>query len=439
MWINIKFRFMKGKIRQRLNAVVIMMFLFGMTASATDGYFSLGYNAQSRGFAGAGVALYSTSLIGGNPAAHVFYGDGWEVGVSLFSPNRKYTISGFPSGQMGTFGLKQGTVESDKPFFIIPSIGGNWLMDSQGNSTLGVSIYGNGGMNTEYPDSTFYTNKPTGVNLSQLFTDVTYSTKLNENHSVGISLMGGFQMFEANGLESFSGYSSDPTKLTGNDLDYSYGFGFKVGYLGQLTDALTVGLQYQSKMYMTEFEEYAGLFAEAGDFDVPSVWTAGIAYEISREVTLVADVKRINYSEVKAINNGLDKFQFDEMGALVGGLLGSDDGAGFGWQSMMIYKLGVEYSPYRSNWVYRAGGSYGKQPIPDSEMMFNILAPGVTETHVTAGVSRFIDKRKGNAIHVSFMYAPEGEVVGSNPMEVPGAQEISLNMSQFEFSLGYSF
>ena len=39
---------------------------------ATDGYFSLGYGTKSKGMAGAGVAMYSNSLIGGNPAGLVF-------------------------------------------------------------------------------------------------------------------------------------------------------------------------------------------------------------------------------------------------------------------------------------------------------------------------------------------------------------------------------
>ena len=410
--------------------VILVSLLLCIPAIATDGYFSLGYGTQSKGLAGAGVAMYSTSLIGGNPAANVFLGNKFAVGVGMFNPNREYTVAGDPSGTPGAFGLTPGAVKSDKPLFFIPSIGANWGVGE--NSAVGFSIYGNGGMNTEYPTSTYYGADPTGINLSQLFTDLTYSVKLGENHSVGVSAMLGFQMFEGTGLAAFGGFSQDATKLSDNGVDYSYGYGFKIGYLGQLTEQLSIGLKYQSKMYMTEFDEYAGLFAEAGDFDIPSVWTAGLAYDVNRELTIAFDVKRINYSDVKSVSNFIGNFNLGAEGAL-----GGSNGAGFGWQDMMIFKIGAEYSPYRSDWTYRVGASYGKQPIPKSEMIFNIIAPGVSESHVTVGFSKMLDSKKGNAIHMSAMFSPESSIVGPNAMDP--VQTIELKMNQFELELGYSF
>ena len=296
--------------------VVLVALLLCIPAMATDGYFSLGYGTQSKGLAGAGVAMYSTSLIGGNPAANVFLGNKIAFGVGMFNPNREYKVAGNPSGTPGAFGLTPEAVKSDKPLFFIPSIGANWEVG--GNSAVGFSIYGNGGMNTQYPTATYYGADPTGINLSQLFTDLTYSVLLGENHSVGVSAMLGFQMFEGTGLAAFGGFSQDATKLSDNGVDYSYGYGFKIGYLGQLTEQFSIGLKYQSKMYMSEFDEYSGLFAEDGDFDIPSVWTAGLAYDINREVTIAVDVKRINYSDVKSVSNPIGNFYTGAEGALGG-------------------------------------------------------------------------------------------------------------------------
>ncbi len=421
---------MRSKFVKKASAILVVVLMSTTSSMATDGYFSLGYGTQSKGLAGAGVALYTTSLIGGNPAGNVWLGKQFAFGVSVFSPSREYSVSGDPSGDDGTFSLTPGTVQSDKPVFFIPSIGGNLELGE--SSAFGFSIYGNGGMNTEYPTETFYGTNPTGINLSQLFTDLTFSFKLGENHSLGISAIGGFQMFEATGLAAFSGFSTDPTKLTDNGIDYSYGFGFKVGYIGQITEKLSIGLKYQSKMMMSEFTEYAGLFAESGDFDVPSVWTAGIAYAADREWTIVADVKRINYTDVKSVSNPIKNLTTELEGAL-----GASNGAGFGWKEMMIYKLGLEYAPYRSDWTYRIGASYGKNPIPESEMMFNILAPGVSESHITAGFSRKLDRKKGNAVHLAAMFSPTGSVKGSNIFDK--VQIIELSMSQLELELSYSF
>ena len=102
---------------------------------------------------------------------------------------------------------------------------------------------------------------------------------------------------------------------------------------------------------------------------------------------------------------------------------------------MMIYKLGLEYAS-GNDWVWRAGYSYGTQPISSSQMMFNILAPGVSQNHVAAGLTRNLNS-KVKAINLSLMYSPANTVTGPNNMDP--AQKIELKMSQLEVEIGISF
>ncbi|HEY3369531.1 MAG TPA: outer membrane protein transport protein [Prolixibacteraceae bacterium] len=419
---------MRNNYFNQLAALVILLICTTQISFATDGYFSLGYGTRSKGMAGAGVAMYSSSLIGGNPAGNVFLGNEFAIGIAAFSPNRAYTISENTNGQQGIFPLTPGTVKSDKPVFFIPSVGGNWMINK--SSAIGFSIYGNGGMNTSYPTKTFNNpmapvTSPTGINLSQLFSEISYSVKIAKNHSIGISAIGAFQMFEAEGLQAFMGMTLSPDKLTNNGLDNSFGFGGKIGYLGKLTDHLSLGLKYQSKIFMSEFKEYAGLFAQQGDFDIPSNWTVGLAYQFSRSFTLAFDVKQIRYTDVKAVSNPLTLDYF----------LGEDKGPGFAWQNLMIFKLGMEYAS-KNDWIWRAGYSYGLQNIPESQLMFNILAPAVSQNHVAVGFTRTLSK-KNNALDLSLMYSPENSLSGPNSLDP--SQTIELKMSQFELELGYSF
>jgi long-chain fatty acid transport protein len=84
--------------------------------------------------------------------------------------------------------------------------------------------------------------------------------------------------------------------------------------------------------------------------------------------------------------------------------LGGNNGSGFGWENMTIVKLGWHLA-MNPDWTLRAGVSHGDQPIPLSEVLFNILAPAVIETHLTA---RFTWNMAPN-IEINFagMYAPE--------------------------------
>ena len=415
-----------------LNQLIVLIGLLVCTTQisfATDGYFSIGYGPKSKGMAGAGVALFSNSLIGGNPAGNVFLGKEISFGVGIFAPMREYTISANTEGQPGIFPLTPGTVKSDKPVFFIPSIGGNWMINK--TSAIGFSVYGNGGMNTSYPTKTFNNpqapvTSPTGINLSQLFSEITYSVKLGKNHSVGISAIGAFQMFEANGLQAFMGMSSDPLKLTNNGVDNSYGYGAKIGYLGKITKDLSFGIKYQSEIFMTKFKEYAGLFAEQGAFNIPSNITVGLAYQFTKEFTLALDAKQIRYADVKSVSNPLT----------LNAPLGDDSGPGFAWGNQLVFKLGMVYTPFRSDWTYRAGVSYARQQLPENQLMFNILAPGVSQNHVAAGFTRKLSK-KGNGINLSAMYSPATSLSGPNSMYT--AQTIELKMSQFELELGYTF
>ena len=65
--------------------------------------------------------------------------------------------------------------------------------------------------------------------------------------------------------------------ISNNDSDNSTGFGFKVGYIGEWVENLQLGATYQSKMWMGEFKDYAGLFAEDGDFDI--LWSKSLKIE----------------------------------------------------------------------------------------------------------------------------------------------------------------
>jgi long-chain fatty acid transport protein len=407
--------------------VLVSVFLLSVAsiASATNGYFTHGYSIKNKALAGAGVALPLDSLAASmNPAGMVSVGTRIDIGLTVFNPNREYTVQGNPSPPPA-FGLTPGTVESDSEWFLIPAMGFNKMMND--NNSLGISIFGNGGMNTDYDKKTFYGSSPTGVDLMQLFVAPTYAVRLHPKHAVGISPILAYQSFEAQGLEAFQGFSNSPSKLTNNGHDESFGYGVRIGYLGEILPNLFLGASYQTKIFMDEFDDYKGLFAEQGDFDIPSNWTVGLAYKATPALTFVADVQTIYYSEVDSISNPL-------LNNLFRSKLGRDNGAGFGWDDMTVFKCGVQWQS-SEDWIWRGGFSYGEQPIPDSEVLFNILAPAVIEYHATLGVTKKIGKN--HEMDFTIMRAFPEEISGPNPLDPQ--QTIKLKMDQWEFSVGYSY
>ncbi|MDH3648612.1 MAG: outer membrane protein transport protein [Saprospiraceae bacterium] len=426
--------------------IFIVLFSLSWTVtSATDGYFALGYGAMHKGVAGAGVSMYHVSMIAGNPAGNAFLGKGYMLDIGVFHPTRSFSVIGSPSQQPNSLGLSLESWESETEIFFIPALGANWkLTESQ---SIGLAIYGNGGMNTDYKTKIFFdeSSSATGVDLAQLFGEVTYAIAFTERHAIGISGIMGYQRFEAKGLNAFGGFgmSASPNQLSDNGHETSLGAGFKVGYQGQIMDRLRLGAMWQSKIYMSEFDKYAGLYAEDGDFDVPMSWTAGVSYSVSDDLTVMADFKQILYSGVNAVSNpmspatlfpgfvdGEGNFQPNPQFAA----LGEEQGAGFGWEDMNIIKVGAEYSGL-AGWQFRAGYSYGSQPIPEEEVLFNILAPGVVEHHIALGFSKELVGNK--MIHFTVNHAVENTVNGTNPLDP--VQSIDLKMKQWDFNVGVSF
>ncbi len=409
--------------------------LFAIGVRATDGYFGVGYGTINKGLAGSGVAYYQGSLINGNPAGAVFLGKTYQAGLNFFNPNRQYTVIGNPSGAEGSFGLMPGTIESESKLFLMPAIGANWMLTEK--SSISASIFGNGGMNTDYPTQTFYdqSSESTGVNLAQLFGDLTYSFKIAESHSLGVTGVFAYQYFEAKGISSFGNFSSDAANLSNNGKSSSVGLGFKVGYMGKLVENLSIGATFQSRVYMGEFDEYAGLFAEKGAFDIPASWTAGLAWDVTDAFTIMADVKQIFYSKVNSIANPMMPNLYNAMMGDTDYLMGANSGPGFGWEDITVLKFGVSCSAVE-HWTFRAGYSRADNPVQESEVLFNILAPGVITDQLAFGFTRDLGE-KIKQLHFAVNYAMNNDVTGTNPLDP--VQQIKLEMNQLEVEIGISF
>ena len=446
------------KVRLKLLTCALVALTLPATSWATNGYFSHGTSVAEKGLAGAGVAFSQDTLAASNNPAGMFWqGARYDVGAALFSPMRNYKATGGPSAPPGTpcgancpFSIGDGNQkkDSENELFLVPQFGYNWVINDE--STIGVSVFGNGGMNTEYNGGTAILGTPSGTNaqlpgtygdgtagvdLSQLFLATTYARKIGDASSVGISGIIAYQRFKAKGLGNFGAFSQDSDNLSNNGYDYSSGFGVRLGFQSEITPGVRIGAAYQPKINMQEFDDYSGLFAEDGDFDIPSNFTVGLAIDIGETGVFVLDVQQINYEDVDAISNSISPLTDGRCapGGSGDGCLGGSDGAGFGWEDMTIVKVGFQWQTGIKN-TWRVGYSTGDQPIPDDESLFNILAPGVIEEHFTAGYTRQLDDK--SSINFAAMYAPSKSVKGKNPFDP--AQDIEIEMDQYELAISYS-
>ena len=419
-------------MRKQLIAAGIAAALAPGMALATDGYFAHGYGMKSIGMGGVGIALPQDALAPAtNPAGLTMVGNRIDFGATIFRPVRGANIQGnmFP----GVDGSYDG---NDASSFVIPEFGYSRTLNPK--LTVGLAVYGNGGMNTDYKQSPFTGfggASPAGVDLMQLFIAPTAAYKLSDTNSVGVSLNFAYQRFKAEGLQPFQPASWSPDNVTNNGYDSSTGWGLRIGWTGQISPTVTLGATYQSKTKMGKLDKYKGLFANEGEFDIPENYGIGIAVKTTPKLTLAADVEQINYSKIAAVGNPVDCL-FQGMC-----MLGTSNGPGFGWRDVTTLKLGASYQ-YRDDLVLRAGFNTLRQPIPESQTFFNILAPGVVEQHLTLGATWTL--ASGSELTLAYMHAFKKEVSGSGsiPPGMPpgyGGGEANLHMYEDSFGIAYGF
>jgi long-chain fatty acid transport protein len=215
---------------------------------------------------GAGIAIAQEPFGGAaNPAAMTALGDEWQVGLTWFSPRRDASRSG--SGPAGI----DGSVTSDSTHFFIPEFGYNHKIGA--DIAIGVSVFGNGGMNTDYagdgsrrgacaavnpspgPYNLLCGNGRLGVDLTQLKIAPYASWQAIKGHSLGIAPVFAYQRFEAVGMQAFDNpmLSTSMGNVTNRGFDDAFGFGARVGYYGDF-GPVSVGLAYATKVRMGVFD-----------------------------------------------------------------------------------------------------------------------------------------------------------------------------------------
>ncbi|MCF6191171.1 MAG: hydrocarbon degradation protein [Cocleimonas sp.] len=363
-------------------------------AYATNGLAPTGLGQIHKAMGGAAAGNpENTMTMATNPAAASFIEDGMDIGLELFVPVRETTTG-------GPFPVKRYTGNGTAAF-AIPENGFKKTLSN--GLSVGLTAYGNGGMNTDYGVSPFE-NFPMphppgnasggiGIDFKQVFISPTISKKIGNNHSVAIAVNLVGQTFKSKGVVA-------PNTV---GTDTATGIGATLGWMGKISPNVTVGLSHRLKTKMSKFKNHTGMFrTTGGKLDVPGATTLGISFNTSPKTKVAIDLQRIYYGKVKAIKDG------------------------FGWDDQDIIKLGVKHQ--LNNKVALMGGlNYGKSPVTSENVGHAILAPAVSEKHLSLGAE--IKMNKHSSVSLSYVHAFENDVTN-------GA--ITTRMAQDAVGVGYS-
>lgn len=397
--------------------------------------------ARQKALSGAGVADGSDATsIALNPAGLVYAPNEVSFSASLLHP-----IRGFEGTDTGPFPgfTPSGSRASDSEYFAIPNlafsrhVSGTPLFD-----VFAVSIYGNGGLNTNYPGDPGspacgflpvpnpgtgpYCFGKTGVDLQQSFLSVAFAKMLAPGLSIGVAPIVSRQQIKLRGFQAFSGQSADPDNLTNQGKDVAYGVGARAGLQWAATRTVRFGLAGSSRIYSQEFDKYQGAFPEGGDLDIPASLQAGIAVDVTPTVTLLADYKHIFFDDVRAYSNP----------STSAALLGSDAGPGFGWSGIDVLKFGIEWQT-TEKLTLRAGYSYNTDVVGSRDVLFNVISPSTTNHTFSGGLEYRYDDNW--SVELAGAYVPRDTLTGFEAPPGNPTHKIELYLEQYEATVGVKY
>ena len=184
-----------------MGAFLLLLGLISNTICfASNGYFPHGTGTRNKAMAGAGMALPDAAIsIVNNPAVAAFLDDRMDIGVSLFRPNRNYSVfDGENDRPNNAFSLGLADIDSDDDLFVIPEFARTrqiqndaafaWAFDMRS----GMSTSYRGGSATFDPDGDgpldvvtlpgTYGDGTAGFELSQAYVDITWAKMLATRH-----------------------------------------------------------------------------------------------------------------------------------------------------------------------------------------------------------------------------------------------------------------
>lgn len=382
------------------------------TASATNGMLPhcVGTAKCGMGGAGSAVARSAVDAAAQNPALAARMGNAYQVNLGWFWADVKGN-----SAQDGDLLTESSSADS----FPNGSFGVNYVIDA--DTAFNISVVPGGGGASKWPTSRTTNFGGTGndqeVTYEMMYVQPSYAKKMGAaTYGVG-GILSRATMKTDSAQGTFLGSGVEDNKET------FYGVGFQVGGVWDIAQGGSFALNLRSPVWHQDTGVYDGVVFN-DPIDTPMQVQAGIAFDITDQTMVAADVKWVNWSGPNTIGTQPN--------------VSCTACRGFGWDDQIIVMLGVEHD-ISDALTLRAGFNHGNSPIGSGHVLANYLFPAIVETHYTVGASYNVGN--GMELGASAYYAPEksmtddGSLFGAN---ATGNGGTTLSHSQKGFQLSFS-
>jgi long-chain fatty acid transport protein len=396
-------------------------------------------SVKATGMAATCISYPLDSLVGAyNPAGITDVGDRFDVEAAWVQDWGKSKVSGNRTATGALNPLTNGSRNGMRTKTVYPAGFGltkGWCLANDWEVSAGLILYNRNYQKTTYKHAlALFGRSPAGLEYLNETVAPIVAVKWCDRHSIGISVNYQIERLKVNGLQNFDNtlFSSAPGHVTNRGYEYATGWGVTIGYLGKLTDSLSIGVTYQPETGMTRLNKYKGFLADRGRLNIPRKIGAGISYHITPCLVVAFDVEHIQWSKIRSLHNPL----------LHNGVLeklGQKNGPGFGFRNQWYYRVGSEWR-INESWTVRAGYRYANTPIRRSQTAVNVLTLDTVESFVTVGGTWNLNEC--NEFTITYAYGFEHKIRGRNAIPAfLGGGNVDLKEQKYALGIawGYNF
>ena len=237
----------------------------------------------------------------------------------------------------------------------------------------GLAVNAPFGLTTEYKSDWVGRYHAIKSEVKTLNINPSIGYRLSNKVSLALGLSAMYFEGEFTNAIDFGLLSGDPASASNPQFDGkseidgdSWGWGYNLGVLLELTRDTRVGLHFRSAVDHdiegdVEFELpdplLAGTFADGGtkaDVKLPASASLSVIHQVNSEWAVMADYTWTEWSAIPAL-----RFEFDT------GL--PDNVTTFDWEDTYRVALGASVRPTGSDWTYRLGVAYDESPVKSAD------------------------------------------------------------------------
>jgi len=401
-----------------------------LLAHATNGMLLEGYGPVASGMGGASMAVDNgLAAATNNPATLGLMGAGSRLDLAVGNLGPRVSSTAGPSH-----------ADSGGTSYVMPAFG---YGRSDGRFSYGAALFAQGGMGTEYGETSFLamgSGAPVRSELGVGRLIVPLAWQATPALTLGASLDYVWASLDLRMAASGADLGRMVTAASGNlgqalpqlagvpwaRIDFSdhgkfagaaggQGWAGKLGLLYQASPTLRLGASYHSRTRLKDLHTNAtgaelnvpgGLLPNGGpdvgrmtvqNFQMPAEWAAGAAWQVNPGLLLAADLKHIGWAGV------MDAFRMRYDSGVVGGSVSF--ALPQHWKNQTVLQAGAAQR-VGAAWVLRAGVNLANNPVPDTYV--NPLFPAIVRNHVTAGAGYAVPG--AGEVNASMAYAPSVSV-----------------------------